>query len=110
MNREEILKESIKCVTRDRNATHGEPEDNFRAIADLQNAYLKAVQRHRYFKGEANVAPDISLTSVDVAVLNILQKVARIVTTPECPDHWIDIAGYAACGGGIGEPLKKEAQ
>lgn len=106
MNREEILKESIKCVTRDRNATHGEPEDNFQAIAGLWNAYFDARAKHEGRNGK----DDWEITPTDVAVLNILQKVARVVTTPHCADHWIDIAGYAACGGGIGEPLKKEAQ
>ena len=103
MNRQQILEAATQCVTKDRNATHGEPEDNFRAIADLQNAYLRAKYVHNAQRGKL-----LDITPVDVAVLNILQKVARIVTSPECPDHWIDIAGYAACGGGIGEPIKKD--
>jgi len=32
--------------------------------------------------------------------MNLL-KLARIKTSPEHADHWIDIAGYAACGGEV---------
>lgn len=87
MNRSEILQAAGQCVSVDRNATHGEPEDNFAAIAELQTAYLSRLKR-----------PD-GLLPHDVAVLNILQKVARLITSPEHPDHWVDLAGYAACGG-----------
>ena len=34
----------------------------------------------------------------DVAVMMIQLKLARIKTSPEHADHWIDVAGYAACG------------
>jgi len=85
MHREAILAKATEYVTRDRNATHGEPENNFQLIADLQSVYIKAKN--------GRLAPH------DIAALNILQKLARIVTSPEHPDHWTDIAGYAACGG-----------
>ncbi len=29
----------------------------------------------------------------------ILMKLSRLATSPAKPDHWIDMAGYAACGG-----------
>jgi Domain of unknown function (DUF6378) len=86
--REEILREAIQCVTKDRNATHGDPEDNFTTIAGFWNTYL-----------DGRTAGD--LTAADVATMMILMKVSRTITSPEHKDHWIDIAGYAACGGGI---------
>lgn len=86
--REEILREAIQCVTKDRNATHGDPEDNFGTIAGLWNVFL-----------DERTAGD--LTAVDVATMMILMKVSRILTSPEHQDHWVDIAGYAACGGEI---------
>ncbi|WP_130837539.1 DUF6378 domain-containing protein [Lachnoclostridium sp. Marseille-P6806] len=86
MTREEILNEAKKCVCTDRNEQYGEPEDNFKMIAALWNAYLKNIDL---------------LDSQDVANMMILFKVARNATALDNPkpDNWIDIAGYAACGG-----------
>lgn len=84
MNREEILIEATRCVMKDRNVTHGDPEDNFATIARYWQNYL--------------LTP---ISAEQVAVMMILMKVSRLHTSPEHPDHWVDIAGYAACGGGI---------
>ncbi len=89
MTRQQILEAAITCVTKDRNATHGEPEDNFKVIARLWNSYLVSNQH------------EAVLTSLDVAVMMILMKLSRVITSPQHIDHWIDIAGYAACGGEI---------
>jgi hypothetical protein len=85
MNRADILATASKYVTKDRAATHGDAEDNFRRIADLWNTYLGVDD----------------ITSIDVAVMLALLKVARIRSNPTHADNWIDIAGYAACGGEI---------
>lgn len=83
--RKEILEEAIRITSNDRNTDYGDPEDNFRMIADLWSTYLNGVA----------IAPH------DVAAMMILMKVARITTSPSKPDHWVDAAGYAGCGGGI---------
>ncbi len=108
MNREQILDEAKKCVLIDRNKTHGDPEDNFALISGLWTEYLRSIKK------PALITP---ISSTDVATMMILMKVSRLVTSPKNPDHWIDIAGYAACGGGIStaEPesltdLQKEQQ
>lgn len=90
MDRGQILDEAKKCVLKDRNATHGEPEDNFNNIAEFWNAWLtiKYLWNHR-------------LDAVDVAVMMDLMKTTRLICSPEVADHWIDKCGYAACGGGI---------
>lgn len=88
MNRGEILDKAKECVLKDRNATHGEPEDNFKNIASFWNDWL-------------NMRKPGPLTPVDVAIMMDLMKTSRLVTSPECADHWIDKAGYNACGGGI---------
>jgi hypothetical protein len=75
-------------VTKDRNATHGDAEDNFADIAGLINIALSK-------KLKEPLAP------VDVATIMICVKLSRIKTTPDNLDHWHDTAGYAACGGGI---------
>jgi hypothetical protein len=85
MNRADILATASEYVTIDRAATHGDAEDNFRRIADLWTAYLGVDD----------------ITSIDVAVMLALLKVARIRSNPTHADNWIDIAGYAACGGEI---------
>jgi hypothetical protein len=85
MKRADILATASEYVTTDRAATHGDAEDNFRRIAELWNAYLGLDD----------------ITSIDVAVMLALLKVARIRSNPNHADNWIDIAGYAACGGEI---------
>lgn len=90
MTRKQLLEEATKCVLHDRNATHGEPEDNFRTIATYWTEYLRAA---------GVLQEDTRVRSEDVAALMVLHKVSRLATSPEKPDHWIDIAGYAACGG-----------
>lgn len=85
VSRVTILDTAKQCVTVDRAATHGSAEDNFTRIAALWNAYL----------GQGNIS------ATDVAVMLVMLKAARIKQNPNHTDNWIDIAGYAACGGEI---------
>lgn len=87
--REKILDEAKRCVSQDRNLAYGGPEDNFGIIADLWNPYLVAITK----QGVKTLRPH------DIAAMNILQKISRVVSSPMKEDHWVDIAGYAACGG-----------
>ena len=80
--RAQLLAEATKVVTVDRNAQYGAPEDTFGTIADLWSTYLS-----------------IELLPQDVANLMIMLKIARLRTNPLHRDSWVDIAGYAACGG-----------
>lgn len=83
--RREILTDAAVCVCSDRNLMYGEPEDNFGMIAAMWSAYLGA-----------------PVTAADVAAMMILFKVARIATAEKpSRDSYVDIAGYAACGGGM---------
>ena len=88
MNRQEILDAAAKCVNGDRDEQYGEPEDNFMRIARLWEAYLQH-----------------PVSALDVANMMILFKVARvkggILKGADTYDSWVDIAGYAACGGEI---------
>jgi hypothetical protein len=47
--------------------------------------------------------PDFKLTAVDVAMMLIDVKLARLENDPAHADSWIDVAGYAACGAEVGE-------
>ena len=84
--RESVLRNAEKAVMADRNQQYGDPEDNFNDIAGLWTAY-------------SNMWTNFGAhDAVDVAVMMILVKIARLKTSPSVEDHWIDIAGYAACG------------
>ena len=85
MKRADILATASQYVTQDRANTHGDAENNFRRIAELWEAYL----------GVSTIEPE------DVAVMLTLLKAARIRQNPSHADNWIDMAGYAACGGEI---------
>jgi len=88
MNRADILATATTYVTKDRNATHGEPENSFADIARLWTAYLK----NRW-------GWEVELDTTDVALMATLLKVARATANPGNADNWIDGAGYLACGG-----------
>lgn len=91
MNRKEILAAANKAVhAEDMDHDYGSPEDNFGTIAELWTAYLETIYGVCLEKLKAR----------DVAAMMILLKVARAATSAKS-DHWVDIAGYAACGGEI---------
>lgn len=84
MNRATILDTAKGYVTRDRNVTHGEPEETFALIAAYWSAHL-----------------GIPVTETDVAALMTLFKLARLKANPSNPENWVDGCGYLACGGEI---------
>lgn len=97
MNRADILETAKEIVTSDRNKQYGEPEDNFDTIASLWNAYLAG----KHSDGTV-------ITAKDVALMMVLFKVGRILTsTAVKEDSYIDAAGYIACGY---ECAQKEAE
>ena len=91
MKREEILKEALRCVTGEREQQYGSPEDSFTAIAELWTVYLE----HGCVEDNGAVL----LHPEDVAAMMALLKIARICTGKYKGDSWVDLAGYAACGG-----------
>jgi len=84
MKRAEILDTAKQYVTKDRDATHGDMEENFESIAELWQIY---------FNNEWD------FTSTDVAVMMTLLKIARLKSNKSNPDNWVDACGYMACGG-----------
>lgn len=88
MTRKEILDAAAQIVTQDREEQYGSPEDCFAAIGNLWADYLQA----------CGVAIDF-LEPFDVANMMILMKIARSAIGKPKADNWVDIAGYAACGG-----------
>ena len=92
MKRAEILKEAEKCVCGNREQDYGSPENNFRTIANFWATYLNT-------KHDCDVC--ITIDPEDVAAMLALLKIARISSGRMKDDNWIDLAGYAACGGEI---------
>ncbi len=82
MSREEVLEAAKVCVCGKREQDYGSPENNFATIAALWEAYTG----HKY-------------TPVDVAMMMALLKIARIKSGGGTGDSFVDLAGYAACGG-----------
>ena len=87
MNRKEILETAMKCVLGGREQDYGTPENNFRTVANMWSDYLSAK------KEPMDIEPK------DVAAMLALLKIARISTGKIKEDNWVDLAGYAACGG-----------
>ena len=87
MKRQEILDTAKSCVCGDREHDYGTPENNFNTIARLWTDYIGAT--------------NVSFTAQDVASMMILMKLARIKNGGGTGDSYVDIAGYAACGGEI---------
>lgn len=82
MKRKEVLEAALRCVCGDREQDYGSPENNFKKIAEFWSTYLG-------YKIEAT----------DVAAMLGLLKIARIASGNAKDDNWVDLAGYAACGG-----------
>lgn len=88
ITREYILREAARIVCRERNEQYGEPEDSFRAIAELWETYVR--------EGCVSTGADVCIKEADVAMMMVLLKVARTFRGTKA-DTYIDIAGYAAC-------------
>lgn len=84
MDRGEVLDNARECVCKNRNDSYGEPEDNFRNIANLWNDYL--LQKYDFKK----------ITPVDIGILMALLKIARMAGKPN-DDNYVDAIGYLAC-------------
>lgn len=91
-----ILNIAEGLIYGDRNKVYRHPTENFTNIANFWNVYFAAIK----------VRPDVAtglemglmqVNKIDVAYMNILQKIARGATNQEHKDTIVDIAGYAGC-------------
>ena len=89
-----ILEQAKKCVCGQREQDYGTPESNFKLIADLWNDYLYPTLG--YPKKDA-----YGIKAEDVAMMMALLKIARIRNGGGSGDSFVDLVGYAACGGEI---------
>lgn len=94
MKRADILESAKTCVIGAREQDYGTPERNFETIANMWNAYISG----RPYDSKGLPIP---LSAKDVAAMLGCLKLARIASGHAKMDNWIDLAGYAACGGEI---------
>jgi len=90
-----VLEAAITAVDARGLAYDGRPENNFERIARLWNTHLV----NAGLLDVSVLQNGTGLQPSDVAVMMILMKTARIESKPDHLDSWVDIAGYAACGG-----------
>ncbi len=79
-----VLEQARIAVTQDRAATHGKLESSFGQLAAVWSLRL-----------------GVTVTPAQVALMLVDLKVTRAWGNPDHFDNWVDIAGYAACGGEI---------
>jgi hypothetical protein len=79
-SRSDILDMASECITRDRAATHGDMEENFKTIAIYWSVHL-----------------GVDVLPHDVGTMMLLLKAARAKSNPQHVDNYVDAAGYAAC-------------
>ena len=81
-SRSDILDMASECITKDRAATHGDMEENFSTIAAYWSIHL-----------------GIEISAADCAIMCAQIKLARLKSNAAHADNWVDLVGYAACGG-----------
>jgi S-adenosylmethionine:diacylglycerol 3-amino-3-carboxypropyl transferase len=86
--RAEILRAVEQIICRDRQGTHGAPENTFEVIACYWSLYLTKEM-------EKKVVIDAS----DVAIMMTLFKISRLQANPFHEDNILDGIGYLAIAG-----------
>lgn len=91
-DRGKILLDAFRIINGERQDSYGSPEDSFKLIANLWNAYL------------TKVFQDDVLGPMDVAQMMVLFKIGRMLGQKPAIDNYIDAAGYI----GIASSFLKE--
>ena len=93
MTKEEILMKAQEIVSNDRNVSHGDAYKNHAEIAEYWNTFL-----------DNKLRPMANITAEDVALMMVLLKISRNNQGKKFNiDNFVDIAGYAAIAGEIGD-------
>lgn len=94
--REQLIEKVRAATLQDRNKDYGNPEDNFRNIADVWNWWFETRIREEMRAGVVHTKA-LKITPLDVAHMMTLMKMARLKTNPTHFDSQVDAAGYQAC-------------
>ena len=92
MTRSDVLDKAKEVINNDRNATYGNPEENLQHTANYWNSYLV---EHGLTK---------PITAGDVGAMMTLLKIARLRTSPQHADNYVDGVGYLAIAGSLNVP------
>lgn len=84
--REQVLRGAIEAITQQRNNEYGPPTQDFTRTAVLWSELFRNKLGNQNFEAH------------EVAMAMILLKMSRATWSPDKEDHWLDVAGYAACG------------
>ena len=88
--RASVLREAEVLVNGDRNAQYGDPNQDFARTAAMWTAYIGGLIERD--------GDDWAIETQDVAWMMVLLKASRSTTSPNKRDHYVDAAGYIACG------------
>jgi len=107
--RSELLEEAANIVDGDRNVDYGDPIQDFSRTGKYWGIHVASIVARRLNlmgftdKDEINYHTIMGMLETiiephDVAIMMMQLKHSRLAWSPEKIDHWIDAAGYAACG------------
>ena len=84
MNRYQVLA-AAEAAVKNRDDDYGSPQENFERIAAIWNVVLAG-----------KLGKEHEINAVDVAMMMIGIKLARLIESPDHQDSAVDAAGYAA--------------
>lgn len=84
MKRADVLNAAAECVLKNRADQYGAVEDSFGRVALIWSAIL-----------------GVEISPSQVALMLAGLKMARLAGNLTHADSWVDLAGYAACGGEV---------
>lgn len=102
--RREMLEEATDLVDGDRNIHYGDPNDDFMKTSRYWSTHAGGVFRRKLHDMGLGVEDEVMevinnlFDPHDVAIMMMQVKMARLAWSPSKRDHWVDCAGYAACG------------
>lgn len=102
--RRQMLEEAASLVDGDRNIQYGDPNDDFLKTSSYWSTHAGGVLRRKLHDAGLKVDDEVMqivnnlFDPHDVAIMMIQLKIARLAWSPQVKDHWVDSAGYAACG------------
>lgn len=102
--RRELLDEAADLIDGDRNTTYGDPNDDFSRTAAYWSIHANGVLKRKLAEEGLVLDPEVSAVlenlfdAHDVAIMMMQLKISRLSWSPGKRDHWVDAAGYSACG------------